>query len=124
MAQLSLPNATAQDTSLIHLQYGMMSAFPLVLPVLFALALNLSLRKTDSCSICDTHLKWQRNSMLGLVLGSAAWYWLPAGWMAATALVVVLAWFVLRVVKGWVSLVDGVAIQPVPQRKEATDTFG
>ncbi|MCL2917514.1 hypothetical protein [Shewanella litorisediminis] len=123
MAQLSLPNATAQDTSLIHLQYGLMSAFPLLLPVLFALALNLSLRKSDSCSICVTHLKWQRNSMFGLALGSAAWYWLPAGWMAATALVLVLGWFVLRVVKGWVSLIDGVAIQPAPHRKEAAGTF-
>lgn len=123
MAQLSLPNATAQDTSLIHLQYGMMSAFPLVLPVLFALALNLSLRKSDSCSICDTHLKWQRNSMFGLVFASLAWYWIPTGWMTSAALVVVLAWFVLRIVKGWVSLIDGVAIQPVQHSDEAIDTL-
>lgn len=123
MAQLSLPHATAQDTSLIHLQYGLMSAFPLLLPVLAALVLNLSLRKSDCCSICITHLKWQRNSMLGLALGTAAWYWLPAGWMAATALVAVLAWFVLRIVKGWVSLIDGVAIQSAMRREQAANSI-
>lgn len=122
MAQLSLPQATAQDTSLIHLQYGLMSAFPLLLPVLIALALNLSLRKSDCCNICITHLKWQRNSMLGLVAGGALWYWLPAGWMAATALIAVLAWFVLRIVKGWVSLIDGVGIQSGARRQQAANS--
>ncbi|MBT1444522.1 hypothetical protein KJI95_08265 [Shewanella sp. JM162201] len=112
MAQLSLPHTTAQDTSLIHIQYGLMSAFVLLLPVMIALLLNLSLRKSDCCAICVTHLKWQRNSMLGLVFGAALWYWLPSGWLAASVLVGVLAWFVLRIVKGWVSLIDGVAIQP------------
>jgi len=109
MTQLSLMQTSAEDRSLLHLNYGLMSAFPLLLPLLLGLALNLSLTKGYSGPLGRSHLRWQRHSMLGLVLLFPLSYNLPHGGAALVLMSLTLMWFVMRILKGWVSLIDGIA---------------
>ena len=91
--------AKIEDRSLGHLLYALMSGFPLLLlPVLLSLFINLSQRHSQGNAVLASHLRWQRHSnmiFLGLlILG----YCLP------------ITWFCHRIIKGWLSLLDGLEV--------------
>ncbi|MGI2257774.1 hypothetical protein [Shewanella sp. GXUN23E] len=106
MAFSTTENALPEDVTPAHLLYGLMSAFALAgLPVLLALVINLSQRSGGS--LLGSHLRWQRWSMLGFMsAGILAWL-LPQAWLAMTVITLAVLWFVNRIIKGWLRLVDG-----------------
>ncbi len=97
-----------QDSSLAHLLYGLMTGFPLLLlPVLLSLLINLSQKRQQLNELVGSHLKWQRFSIIGLLMMLAIAYAIPAFWPSVSLGLAALVWFVLRLVKGWLSLADG-----------------
>ncbi|MGL5393569.1 MAG: hypothetical protein ACRDA8_19695 [Shewanella sp.] len=103
--------AKVEDRSLGHILYGLMSGFPLLLlPMLLSLFINLSQRPSANNPLLQSHLRWQRHSniiFIGLlVLG----YCVPLIWLGLSIYLFGILWFCHRIIKGWLSLVDGVAI--------------
>lgn len=103
--------AKIEDRSLGHLLYALMSGFPLLLlPVLLSLFINLSQRHTQGNVLLASHLRWQRQSnmiFLGLlILG----YCLPIIWLSLSIYLFGIIWFCHRIIKGWLSLLDGLEV--------------
>ena len=102
---------TTEDLSLGHFLYALMSAFPLFfLPVFFSLLINLSQNHVSSTSVLFSHLRWQRNSITGLMPLLIAGYFVPQIWLSVPIFVLALTWFSYRVFKGWLGLNDNVAM--------------
>lgn len=103
--------AKIEDRSLGHLLYALMSGFPLLLlPVLLSLFINVSQRHTLNNELLASHLRWQRHSniiFIGLlVLG----YWVPVTWLSLSIYLFGIIWFCHRILKGWLTLLDGLEI--------------
>ncbi|BDA61549.1 hypothetical protein [Shewanella xiamenensis] len=103
--------AKIEDRSLGHLLYALMSGFPLLLlPVLLSLFINLSQRHFQGNAVLASHLRWQRHSnmiFLGLlILG----YCLPITWLSLSIYLFGIIWFCHRIIKGWLSLLDGLEV--------------
>lgn len=103
--------AKIEDRSLGHLLYALMSAFPLLLlPTLLSLFINLAQKPASTPSLLASHLRWQRHSnvaFLGLlILG----YSVPITGLSLAIYVFALLWFCHRIIKGWLNLLDGLAI--------------
>ncbi len=103
--------AKIEDRSLGHLLYALMSCFPLLLlPVLLSLFINLSQRHSQGNAVLASHLRWQRHSnmiFLGLlILG----YCLPITWLSLSIYLFGIIWFCHRIIKGWLSLLDGLEV--------------
>lgn len=100
-----------QDSSLAHLLYGLMTGFPLLLvPVLLSLSINLAQGREQMNELLATHLNWQRFSIIGLLAMLTIAYFIPPFWPSISLGIAALVWFSLRLVKGWLSLVDGRAM--------------
>ncbi|WP_144210140.1 hypothetical protein [Shewanella donghaensis] len=100
---------TAEDLSLGHFLYALMSAFPLFfLPVFFSLLINLTQTHNSSASLLASHLRWQRNSITGLMPLLIIGYCVPQLWLSVPILAFALIWFSYRVFKGWLGLNDNV----------------
>ncbi|MGL5047050.1 MAG: hypothetical protein ACRC6S_05695 [Shewanella sp.] len=103
--------AKVEDRTLGHLLYALMSGFPLLLfPVLLSLFINVSQRQFHGSPLLASHLRWQRHSnfaFLGLlVLG----YCVSLTWLSLSIYLFGIIWFCHRIIKGWLSLVDGLEI--------------
>ncbi|ABO22942.1 hypothetical protein SHLO109777_14265 [Shewanella loihica] len=99
------------DHSLGHLLYALMSAFPLLLlPPLFALMISLGQKGDKMSSLLYSHIRWQRWSIISLFSLLLLAYLVPQGWMAVSLSLLALLWFCHRTIKGWMNLVDGLAI--------------
>ena len=103
--------AKIEDRSLGHLLYALMSGFPLLLlPVLLSLFINLSQRHSQGNAVLASHLRWQRHSnmiFLGLlILG----YCLPITWLSLSIYLFGIILFCHRIIKGWLSLLDGLEV--------------
>lgn len=100
-----------KDPSLVHLQYALMSAFPLLLlPLFVALIVNIIQKPLQFSDLIASHLRWQRNSMLCFLILAFCCTQLSELWISLTLLGVTCLWFCHRVLKGWLSLTDGLAI--------------
>ncbi|ARD21575.1 MULTISPECIES: hypothetical protein [Shewanella] len=100
---------TAEDLSLGHFLYALMSAFPLFfLPVFFSLLINLSQTNIATHSLLSSHLRWQRNSITGLVTLLLIGYFIPLLWLSIPIFLAALTWFSYRIFKGWLGLNDSV----------------
>jgi uncharacterized membrane protein len=103
--------AKIEDRSLGHLLYALMLGFPLLLlPVLLSLFINLFQRQSHGNPLLTAHLRWQRHSnviFIGiLILG----YSVPVTGFSLSIYLFGIIWFCHRIIKGWLSLVDGLAI--------------
>ena len=108
MTQTSTQTLAIEDRSLGHLLYGVMSGFPLLLmPVLLGLIINLSQRQAAFSPLMASHLKWQRHAMYGFLTLLLVGYLLPHLWLSTGTMIVAILWFCHRIVKGWLSLIDG-----------------
>ncbi|WP_076542587.1 hypothetical protein [Shewanella sp. UCD-KL21] len=102
---------TAEDLSLGHFLYALMSAFPLFfLPVFFSLLINISQNRIPANSLLGSHLRWQRNSMTGLMPLVILGYFTPQIWLSVPIFVLALGWFSYRIFKGWLGLNDNVSM--------------
>lgn len=99
------------DHSLGHLLYALMSAFPLLLlPPLFALLISLGQKSDKMSSLLYSHIRWQRWSIVSLLSMLLLAYLVPQGWLTISLSLLALLWFCHRIIKGWMSLLDGHAI--------------
>lgn len=106
-----MPAQTAEDNTLGHFLYGLMSAFPLFfIPVLFSFWINLIQKGVNPNSLLASHLRWQRISALGLCLFLLIGYAANPLWLSISIYVLGVSWFSYRIFKGWLSLNDGVSI--------------
>ncbi|WP_299492235.1 hypothetical protein [uncultured Shewanella sp.] len=108
----STPNLSSdniqEDTSLGHFLYGLLAAFPLLLlPSLLSLLINMLQRETHLGEVLKSHLGWQRRSMFGLLAVLLLGYSLNAMWASMTLYLLGALWFTARLVKGWLSLLEG-----------------
>ncbi|NMH64769.1 hypothetical protein [Shewanella salipaludis] len=104
-------DAQLEDRSLGYLLYGLMSGFPLLLiPVLLSLLINLTQKQEELSPLLASHLRWQRQANMGLFLLLALGYWLPQLWLSLLVYLMALGWFCYRLLKGWLSLLDGLEI--------------
>ncbi|WP_153914087.1 hypothetical protein [Shewanella sp. TC10] len=102
---------TAEDLSLGHFLYALMSAFPLFfLPVFFSLIINISQTNIASRSLLSSHLRWQRNSITGLIPLLIIGYFIPQLWLSVPVFMFALLWFSYRIFKGWLGLNDSVSM--------------
>ncbi|MGL4447734.1 hypothetical protein [Shewanella sp.] len=98
-----------EDRSLGHILYGLMSGFPLLLlPMLLSLFINLSQRPAAHHRLLQSHLRWQRHSNLIFIGLLLLGYVVPLIWLASSIYLLGSLWFCHRVIKGWLSLLDGV----------------
>lgn len=101
----------AEDRSIGHFLYALMCAFPLFLvPVLLSLAINLNQKQFTASSVMGRHLRWQRHSIMGLLLLCALGYGVSISWLSMALFALGVLWFSYRVFKGWLSLADGIAV--------------
>ncbi|MBV7314211.1 hypothetical protein [Shewanella sp. NIFS-20-20] len=106
MSISSTENVMPEDVSLGHVLYGLQSAFALfLLPVLVSLLINLVQRPQGA--LLNSHLRYQRHSVLGLVFLLTLGYFAGQGWVGLLCYAAALAWFCLRIIRGWLSLLDG-----------------
>ena len=100
--------ALQEDTSLGHLLYGLLAAFPLLLlPSLLSLLINMLQRETGMGTVLKSHLAWQRHSMFGLLAILLLGYSLTSTWAGLTLYLLSALWFSGRIFKGWLSLLEG-----------------
>lgn len=103
--------AKIEDRSLGHLLYALMSGFPLLLlPVLLSLFINLSQRQTLNNGLLASHLRWQRHSNIIFIGLLALGYWVPVTWLSLSIYLFGIIWFCHRILKGWLSLLDGLEV--------------
>ncbi|MGL4474767.1 MAG: hypothetical protein ACRCT7_10015 [Shewanella sp.] len=109
MSLTTTENVLSEDVSLGHVLYGLQSAFALFLvPVLVGLVINLAQRTPGA--LLNSHLKYQRHSTLGLIGLMTLGYLMADGWMSVLLYATALTWFCHRIIRGWLSLLDGQAI--------------
>lgn len=102
---------TIEDRSLAHLLYALMSGFPLLLlPLLVGLFINLSQRQLRENRLLASHLRWQRQSNIIFLALLAIGYSLPLSWLSVSLFLLGILWFCHRIIKGWLSLLDGVEV--------------
>lgn len=107
MAGSLTKNAINEDLSTGHVLYGLMSGFALFfLPLFLALLINFMQPRANG-TLLDSHLKWQRDSIMYFLVGCFVAYMVTGVWLALSILVLSILWFVYRIIKGWISLVDG-----------------
>lgn len=108
----NLPSEKVQeDTSLGHFLYGLLAGFPLLLlPSLFSLLINMTQREASMGEVLKSHLAWQRHSMFGLLAVLLLGYSLNATWASMALYLLGALWFSTRVIKGWLSLLEGQSI--------------
>lgn len=107
MGLTTTKNLVNEDLSPAHLLYGLMSAFALfLLPLFFAFLINITQPKSFG-TLLDNHLRWQRYSILLFLMGCTIAYLIPTYWVSLWVFALSIIWFVHRIVKGWISLVDG-----------------
>ncbi|AAN54430.1 hypothetical protein HRJ35_08930 [Shewanella oneidensis MR-1] len=103
--------AKIEDRSLGHLLYALMSGFPLLLlPVLLSLFINLSQRHTQGNALLASHLRWQRYSTIMFLTLLVLGYCLPITWLSLSIYLFGIIWFCHRIIKGWLSLLDGLEV--------------
>lgn len=103
--------AKIEDRSLGHLLYALMLGFPLLLlPVLLSLFINLSQRQMLSNGLLASHLRWQRRSNLTFLGLLVIGYWVSITWISLSIYFLAIIWFCYRILKGWLSLLDGLEI--------------
>ncbi|MDR8524757.1 hypothetical protein [Shewanella fidelis] len=97
-----------EDKSLAHLLYGLMACFPLFLiPVALSLFINLYQPPNHSSRFIVQHLRWQRWSIIGFFLVLSAGYLVNIPWLSTTLYLAASLWFIGRIFKGWLSLIEG-----------------
>lgn len=97
-----------EDRSLAHLLYGLMACFPLFLvPAGLSLLINIYQPQQDPNSTMAVHLRWQRWSIMGLFTVFLVGYLASQQWLSTTLYVAGAVWFSGRVLKGWLSLIEG-----------------
>jgi uncharacterized membrane protein len=98
-----------EDVTLAHLLYGLMSAFPLFfMPVLISLWLNLSQKHVIADTLLASHLRWQKQSIFGVIPIMLLGYLAGTLWLSLSIYTLGVSWFCYRIFKGWLSLHDGV----------------
>lgn len=108
MTQTSTQSLALEDRTLGHLMYGLMASFPLLLmPVMLGLLINLSQKQTATSLLIASHLRWQRHAILGFLGCLCIGYMLPQVWLSVTLYLLACGWFCHRIIKGWLSLLDG-----------------
>lgn len=97
-----------EDKSLAHLLYALMACFPIMLlPAALSLFINLYQPQQHPNSLLATHFRWQRWSIMGMLLLMATGYLATQVWLSATLYIVAAVWFSGRIIKGWLSLIEG-----------------
>ncbi len=97
-----------EDKSLAHMLYGLMACFPIVLiPAVLSLFINLNQRPNTLSSMLASHLRWQRWSIISMLLVMAVGYLSNQPWLSTTLYVAGAVWFSGRIFKGWLSLIEG-----------------
>ncbi|MGS0825261.1 hypothetical protein ACVBIO_05565 [Shewanella sp. 0m-8] len=97
-----------EDKNLAHFLYALMACFPIMLvPTALSLLINLYQPQQNANSILAIHLRWQRWSIIGLFLVMLTGYLCAQSWLSATLYVAGAIWFSGRVIKGWLSLIEG-----------------
>jgi len=97
-----------EDKSLAHKLYGLMACFPiLLLPAALSLFINLNQRQNTLSSVLVSHLRWQRWSIICMLLFMLVGYLSNQPWLSATLYVAGAVWFSGRIFKGWLSLIEG-----------------
>lgn len=100
-----------EDKSLAHMLYGLMACFPiLLLPAVLSLLINLNQRSNTLSSVLASHLKWQRWSTITMLLIVAVGYLSSQFWLSVSLYILAAVWFSGRIVKGWLSLIEGQSI--------------
>jgi uncharacterized membrane protein len=108
MTQTSTQPLAIEDRTLGHLLYGLMTGFPLFLmPLVLGLLINLSQKQTATSQLMASHLRWQRHAMLVFLGLIAVGFSLPHFWLGMTLYLLTGIWFCHRILKGWLSLIDG-----------------
>ncbi|MCH1928723.1 hypothetical protein [Shewanella acanthi] len=103
--------AKVEDRSLGHLLYALMSGFPLLLvPLLLSLFINLSQRQTSANTLLNSHLRWQRYSNIIFLSLLVLGYLVPTLWLSLSIYLFGIIWFCHRIIKGWLSLIDGLEV--------------
>lgn len=98
-----------EDVTLAHLLYGLMSAFPLFfMPVIVSFWLNMSQKYVVADTLLASHLRWQKQSILGVIPVLALGYFVGPLWLSMAVYSLGISWFCYRIFKGWLSLHDGV----------------
>ncbi|MFT5705288.1 MAG: putative membrane protein [Shewanella sp.] len=111
MISTASARVSMDDPSLAHLLYGLMTAFPLFfLPTLLGLAINLVHKPLSESTVIQSHLRWQRHSIIGFAIISGVGFFLSPLWLSVTVYLVATLWFCHRIIKGWLSLTEGVAV--------------
>ena len=111
MISTASARVSMDDPSLAHLLYGLMTAFPLFfLPTLLGLAINLAHKPLSAGEVIQSHLRWQRHSILGFGLLSAIGFFLSPLWLSVSIYLVATLWFCHRIIKGWLNLTEGIAV--------------
>ncbi|GIU42046.1 hypothetical protein TUM4438_07740 [Shewanella sairae] len=97
-----------EDKSLAHLLYGLMACFPLFLvPAALSLLINFYQPQHHPDSALAVHLRWQRWSLVGMFTIMLIGYLVSSQWLSTTLYVAAAVWFIGRVFKGWLSLIEG-----------------
>lgn len=97
-----------EDTSLAHLLYALMACFPIMLlPAALSLLINLYQPQQNPNSVLAIHLRWQRWSIIGMFLLMTTGYLATQVWLSAALYVIAAVWFSGRIIKGWLSLIEG-----------------
>ncbi|MBW8183673.1 hypothetical protein [Shewanella nanhaiensis] len=111
MISTATEGAAIDDPSLAHLLYGLMTAFPLFfLPTLLGLAINLAHKPQGVSAMVQSHLRWQRHSMIGFAILAGVGFFLSPLWLSVSIYLVATLWFCHRIIKGWLSLTEGVEV--------------
>ena len=111
MISTASARVSMDDPSLAHLLYGLMTAFPLFfLPTLLGLVINLAHKPLSESPVIQSHLRWQRHSIIGFTILSIVGFLLSPLWVSVSIYVVATLWFCHRIIKGWLSLTEGIAV--------------
>ncbi|MEI6859366.1 MAG: hypothetical protein V5788_06225 [Shewanella sp.] len=111
MISTTSARVSADDPSLTHFLYALMSAFPIfLLPTLVGLFINLGQRTSCSGPMISSHLRWQRHSIIGFMLMGGVGLSLTHIWLSSFIYLVAIVWFCHRIIKGWLNLTDGTAV--------------
>lgn len=108
MGSTTAENLIDEDLSLYHFLYGLMSVFAMfLLPLFIALLININQHShSEVSSVGMSHFKWQRYSMLCFLLLCAIAYCIPVVSLSITLFIFSIIWFVYRIAKGWLSLIE------------------
>lgn len=111
MISMTSEEVSTDDPSLVHLLYGLMTAFPLFfLPTLLGLVINLVHKPLCVSSMIKSHLRWQRHSIIGFAILSGVGFLLTPLWLSVSVYLLAILWFCHRILKGWLSLTEGIAV--------------